>query len=254
MSIVVALVPLSAAEVRFACCWSSLVWSAVVIQTPTDSSAAIADPVSNGAPASMATAAKPVTRTTFDDLLVAKRMSILQCWDAGRRAPKPGALLRRCRLVVDAELPEGVAPGGASGRPGQADIPPGAADVHVVEAAVSGCGREDRGPVDVVVGGLDRVGLAVGRIPGQLDVGDGLSRAQVHHDPLWVAPVTRPASGEVAVRHVRRRHRRRNLCRRRGDRLAERDVRACPSPRRHLEGSGLDAHLALAVVGVDVNL
>src|SRR5690349_5645325 len=62
-------------------------------------------------------------------------------------------------LPVDAELPEGISVRRGADLPVHAHVPRVAADVDVVESAVTGRGRVDRRPVGVVVGHLDLVAL-----------------------------------------------------------------------------------------------
>src|SRR6185437_10350752 len=87
---------------------------------------------------------------------------------------------------VDLELPQGVAVLGAAGGAVHADVPPGAGDRQGLGAAGAGGGGVDGGPGRVVGRRLDLEGLAVGGLPLQGDLADGLAAAQVHLEPLRV--------------------------------------------------------------------
>src|SRR5262249_9999109 len=88
----------------------------------------------------------------------------------------------------------------------------------------AGGGGEDGGPGGVVGGGLDLEGLAVGGLPLQGDLADGLAAAQVDLDPLRVGERAGPAGPGVPVGRVGGRAAGVLRGRRRGG-LVQRDVR-----------------------------
>src|SRR6202011_4697538 len=95
--------------------------------------------------------------------------------------------------AVDLELPQRVAPHRAADGAVHADVPAAAGDVQRLGTADAGRGRVDRGPRRRVVRGLDLERLAVGGLPVQDDLADGLHRAEVHLDPLRVGELRGPA-------------------------------------------------------------
>ncbi len=110
---------------------------------------------------------------------------------AGRRAG--GA-------AVHLELPQGVAVAAGAGGAVHADVPARPGDGEVVRAAVAVGHGLQGAPVRSVVGRLDLVGLAVGGLPGQYDPAEVGGGAQVHLDPLRVAPFTGPAgAAQISV-------------------------------------------------------
>src|SRR5436305_15026906 len=103
---------------------------------------------------------------------------------------EPGGA-RDARLVrpvlsaaVDLEFPEGVAVLGGAGGAVHADVPAGAGDAEVLGSTAAGGGGVDRRPRRVIGGGLDLEGLAVGGLPLQGDLADGLGGAEVDFQPL----------------------------------------------------------------------
>ncbi|CAM5609205.1 hypothetical protein STENM36S_09028 [Streptomyces tendae] len=99
----------------------------------------------------------------------------------------------------DLELPQGVAPGGGPVDALHTDVAALARDVERVGAAVAAGDRLRVGPGAPVLGELDLVVLAVGRLPVEHHPGDGGGGAEVDLEPLVVARGRRPPGGRVAV-------------------------------------------------------
>src|SRR5690606_28504140 len=101
--------------------------------------------------------------------------------------------------AVDLELVEGEAPLRRALREQEPHVPSGAGDLQVVEAAVAVGDGADRGPRVAVGRGLDLVPGPVRRLPVDDDPAQVVARAEVHRDPLRVAPRAAPPGAGVAV-------------------------------------------------------